>query len=286
MNYFDDLLGSADTLVKESAGVLNTTKTFRQALVTAKTVLDRDYTPEDIADNLGDVDFANDFADELRKTLEELVAAADVVSADCINRKHALDAALAGINKYFGDSKEEEIVELTATTDNDLGIKFNKVSDACSTWFDNVSADILRIQEGYITKVINLVQSQKTTLLLKNKEGYSNLKIQLFAVLDAAKDVQLKIESAQYRIENNAGKINRYIGKKPNWYYQHKYALRSAGSCEEDKALVFTELAKLTEAYKKFYQDMLPALGNSVLVTLKEEHDAAVAEITRLENAE
>lgn len=33
MNYFDDLLGSADTLVKESAEVLKTTKTFRQALV-------------------------------------------------------------------------------------------------------------------------------------------------------------------------------------------------------------------------------------------------------------
>jgi hypothetical protein len=36
MNYFDELLGSAHNLVKEAAGVINTTKTFRQALVQAK----------------------------------------------------------------------------------------------------------------------------------------------------------------------------------------------------------------------------------------------------------
>jgi len=80
MNYFDDLLGAAHTLVKESAGVLNTTKTFKQALVQAKLVLTRDYTPEDIEENLGDVDFANDFAEELHKTLDELKTVADAVS--------------------------------------------------------------------------------------------------------------------------------------------------------------------------------------------------------------
>jgi len=72
MNYFDDLMGSAKSLVKESAGVLKTTKAFKHALLGAKNVLERDYTPEDIAENLGDVDFANDFADELAKTLASL----------------------------------------------------------------------------------------------------------------------------------------------------------------------------------------------------------------------
>lgn len=72
MNYFDDLTESAQTLVKESAGVLNTTKEFRKALVVAKTVLERDYKPSDVAENLGDVDFANDFAEELFKTLNAL----------------------------------------------------------------------------------------------------------------------------------------------------------------------------------------------------------------------
>lgn len=117
MNYFDDLLGSAKTLVKESAAVINTTKTFRQALVVAKTILTRDYTPEDIAENLGDVDFANDFAEELYKTLHELKKSAEWVANDCIQRKHNLDAALSGINKYFGE-EEQEIIELTATSND------------------------------------------------------------------------------------------------------------------------------------------------------------------------
>lgn len=73
MNYFDGLLGSAHSLVKEAAGVLNTTKVMKQALVQARNVLTRDYTPEDIEENLGDVDFANDFANELLKTLNELI---------------------------------------------------------------------------------------------------------------------------------------------------------------------------------------------------------------------
>jgi hypothetical protein len=120
MNYFDDLLGSADTLVKEAAGVLNTTKTFRQALVQAKTILERDYTPADIEENLGDVDFANDFAEELVKTLLELKKTAQWVSNDCIQRKHRLDDALTGINKYFGE-EEEEVVELAGVTNADLG---------------------------------------------------------------------------------------------------------------------------------------------------------------------
>lgn len=101
MNYFDDLMGSADKLVKESEGVIKTTKTFKQALVQAKNVLTRDYTPADVAENLGDVDFANDFTDELYKTLKELKKSAEHVSNDCIQRKHRLDDVLTGINKYM-----------------------------------------------------------------------------------------------------------------------------------------------------------------------------------------
>lgn len=104
MNYFDDLLGSAETLVKESEGVLQTTKRFKNAMIKAKAVLERDYTPEDIEENLGDVDFANDFAEELAKTLHELKAEAIRVSEDCSARRTRLNNALIGIDKYFGDS--------------------------------------------------------------------------------------------------------------------------------------------------------------------------------------
>jgi len=202
MNYFDDLMGSADQLVKESEGVLQTTKAFKQALVQAQTVLLRDYKPEDVAENLGDVDFANDFAEELKKTLDQLKASAEKVSDDCIQRKHRLDNVLTNINKYmnFKEEEEEEVVELAGRTHAQLGESFNQISDSCSNYFNTVSEDVARVQNGYISKVIGMVQEVKNILLLKDKDAYSNLKIQLFSVLDAARDVQLKVESAQYRI--------------------------------------------------------------------------------------
>jgi len=108
------------------------------------------------------------------------------------------------------------------------------ISDECSDYFENVSKDVQRVQNGYISNMIKEVTSMKNVLLMKDKNGFSNLKIQLFNVLDAARDVQLKIESAQYRIASNPHKINRFIGKKANWYYQHKYATRTGQNCVAD----------------------------------------------------
>lgn len=112
------------------------------------------------------------------------------------------------------------------------------------------------------------------------------MKIGLFSVLDAAKDVQLKVESAQYIIQNNAKKINRYIGKKSNWYYQHKYAIKTATNCEEFKGEVGEKLDILKTSFVNFYSNLLPKLGNHIGATLKSEHDAALAEIEKLRAAE
>jgi hypothetical protein len=90
------------------------------------------------------------------------------------------------------------------------------------------------------------------------------LKISLFEVLDAAKDVQLHVSSAQYRIGNNAKKINRYIGKKQNWYYEHKYAVKAVKACDEDREIVEGDLKTLSAAFKNFAGKMLPTLGNNV----------------------
>jgi hypothetical protein len=97
------------------------------------------------------------------------------------------------------------------------------------------------------------------------------MKVQLFAVLDAAKDVQLKIESAQYRLSNNAGKINRYIGKKALWTYQHKYGARTGSNCEEDRAVVEGEVKKLTAAYEQFLRHNLNSLFKNTQHTLSTE---------------
>lgn len=112
------------------------------------------------------------------------------------------------------------------------------------------------VTTGYINQSIKALTDQKDFLLMLNKDTFSDLKIQLFSVLDAARDVGLKSESSLYRLGNNAKKINRYIGKRANWYYQHKYAVKSAQSCEGDKTVVDTEFAKLVAAYNKFNGDM------------------------------
>ena len=198
MNYFDDLLGAAETLVKESQHVLELTKGFKQALVVAKTVLERDYTPEDVEENLGDVDFANDFAMELWKTMDELKQEAQKVSDDCIQTKHRLDNALSGINKYFGEELED-VIELSSK-DNTLGVRYNEISEKCSAYFDSVGQMVEDVQNGYINTVIENVQKWKNLFLLQNKDQYSDLKVKLMSVLDAARDVGLKIDSAQHRL--------------------------------------------------------------------------------------
>jgi polyribonucleotide nucleotidyltransferase len=147
MNYFDDLLGAAHTLVKEAAGLVETTKNFRTALEVAQNVLKKDYTPEDIAENLGDVDFANEFAQELWKVMNELKAEAQKVADECEERKETLDNTLTGINKYFGE-EEEELVELTSHAN--IGTEFNKLNDACSNYFNDVSEFVYDLQMGYI----------------------------------------------------------------------------------------------------------------------------------------
>lgn len=100
INFFDDLKATADTLVKESAGLLDSTKQYRQALVQARTMLERDFTAEDIAENMGDVDFANDFAESLYESLDELQVKAEQVGADALLRKQRLVDSLTGINKW------------------------------------------------------------------------------------------------------------------------------------------------------------------------------------------
>jgi len=129
--------------------------------------------------------------------------------------------------------------------------------------------------------MINHLKSAKNIFLLNDKDGFSNLKIQLFNILDAARDVLLSVESAQYRLGGNPHKINRYISKRADWYYQHKYSVRTATNCAADKKTVEEGLAKLTLAYQKFYSQMVPKIGNNVKGILKNDHDDKVAEVKR-----
>jgi hypothetical protein len=71
-------------------------------------MLEKDFTPADVKENMGDIDFANDFAMDLWKALNELKVKSEEVGADCLKRKRRLEDALTGINKYFGDDKAKK----------------------------------------------------------------------------------------------------------------------------------------------------------------------------------
>lgn len=116
MGYFDKLVDSAKELTTQASGLLESTKKFRAVLADTANELKTDYGDADIAENMGDVDFANDFAEELLNTLNTLVKECGRVSKDCLNRKHAMDKALTGITDTdMGDEApktEEELVQL------------------------------------------------------------------------------------------------------------------------------------------------------------------------------
>lgn len=94
MGYFDGVVAIANSLAHHAAGLINTTKKFRSKLAATKKELELDFKEVDIIENMGDVDFANDFAETLWDRLNELKKACDVVSKDCLGRKHALEKVL------------------------------------------------------------------------------------------------------------------------------------------------------------------------------------------------
>ena len=100
MGFFDDLKSAADTLVTESAGVMTLARNFKQALEQCRDDIFRNFNDEEIKENMGDVDFANDFAASFYEALEELRNKAIEISDKCIVKKHKLDNALTQINSY------------------------------------------------------------------------------------------------------------------------------------------------------------------------------------------
>lgn len=55
----------------------------------------------------------------------------------------------------------------------------------------------------------------------------------------------MALESVQQRIAANAIKPNRYISKKPDWKYQHKYAPRTVKGAITDEIKIAGLLKKL-----------------------------------------
>lgn len=94
MGYFDSLVTVAKKLTSEATGLMETTKRFRSKLANTKAELESDFTDEDIDDNLGDEDFANEMAETLEVSLLNLQKECDIVIKDTLARKHRLEKVL------------------------------------------------------------------------------------------------------------------------------------------------------------------------------------------------
>jgi hypothetical protein len=139
---------------------------------------------------MGDVDFANDFTEELMKVLIQLKELSAATAEDCINRKHEIDAIFS--NDSLFDKQEEEVIELAdKSVGAELNDEYNTVSEGCSNYFEAVSSDVNTVTSGYVDLIIKKLTAKDTKdmLLLKEKDLYTALKIQLFNVLDTATDV-------------------------------------------------------------------------------------------------
>jgi hypothetical protein len=67
--------------------LLDVTKEFRSKLVTTQKELEQDFNDDEIDDQLGDVDFMNDFAEQLYDALDRLRQQCVLVINDCKARK-------------------------------------------------------------------------------------------------------------------------------------------------------------------------------------------------------
>lgn len=83
MHYFDNLRTLSNTLVDEATGLLDRTKEFEQKLKDTKYELETDFNDEEIEWQLGDVDFCNDFAEQLFEVLNNLGTFCDDLILDC-----------------------------------------------------------------------------------------------------------------------------------------------------------------------------------------------------------
>lgn len=93
-DYFDGLKNLAGTLTKETSELLDVAKDLVTKMEGTKRELEQDFTDDEIDDQLGDIDFANDFAEQLFEAFERLDKQCDITIADTKARKARLIDAL------------------------------------------------------------------------------------------------------------------------------------------------------------------------------------------------
>jgi DNA topoisomerase VI subunit B len=104
-------------------------------------------------------------------------------------------------------------------------------------------------------------------MLLNAREEYGLVKNKAFDVLDDVRDIHNAVESAEHRITTNAKKMRKYLDKKAEWKYQHKYSTRTTKACIMDKDTVGELVNKLRQDWND-YPQLLTNMADTTLATL------------------
>jgi hypothetical protein len=163
-------------LTEQASGLLDTTKALGTKLEGTKKELEQDFTDEEIDDQLGDVDFVNDFAEQLFEALERLNNQCDITIKDCAARKKALTDAL--IWDRIGE--EDELVMLAAGDEAKLMSHFyDNLASGCTKFYSDASNKFGSDGDN-MKDTITQVGAHKYLIMNYAKEDFHKVKGALF----------------------------------------------------------------------------------------------------------
>jgi len=224
-HYFDSLKKLAATLTQEASGMLDTTKAFQSKLKGTMTELSQDFTPEEIDDQLGDVDFMNDFAEQLFDALDRLSKECDKTIADCIARKKRLTDAL-----IWDKIGEEELTELAASGEAELMRQFYELAKGCTDWYSHTSAKLTQDGEDFMKTITNM-SKHKYIMMNYGKEEFHAVKSSIFEIIEAMIDGQRAIEGVEKYFTGRIKFMKKRIDNETSWKYQLKYSTGVTKRC-------------------------------------------------------
>jgi hypothetical protein len=238
-HYFDSLKTLAKTLTQEASGLLDITKEFRSKLESTQKELTQDFTDEEIDDQLGDVDFLNDFAETLFDALDSLGKKCDEVIADCRNRKKRLTDAL-----IWDKIGEEELVEL-AGSEAALMAHFYEMASGCTEWYSGASQKFSSDVDDMKSTITDL-GAHKHIIMNYAREEFHTVKGAIFNIVDSLIDAQRAIESVDEYFVGRIKYMTKRI-KEDAWKFQLKYSAGVTKRCESEQARVSSFAATVSK---------------------------------------
>jgi len=210
-----------------------------------------DFKEEDIADNMGDVDFANDFAETLWASLDKLRKECDKVTADCIGRKERLGKALIGVIK-----EEEEAAELAGASKEGkiMGAFAAEIADPCLNYLADASEKLADGVKAF-GREARLAADHKLILTRYAGSSWHAAKGKIIDIAANLRDGQRTIGSAARYMDKTFGLMLKRASS-PQWKFQLKYSTKIGPKCVHEGAKIQAGYAKMLANHAAFAKSL------------------------------